>query len=137
MSSLAAVVATLLAVVLLGAAVWAQAPRDVVVVGMEAEPPGLDPGQALGLHTLRVTYQIFETLVTTPDDSTDVIPGLAESWQVSSDGLAWTFKLRRGVRFHDGTPLDADAVKFTFDRVIDAGHPHAQSGKWAVALGDL
>jgi len=53
MSRLAAVVATLLAVVLLGAAVWAQAPRDVVVVGMEAEPPGLDPGQALGRHTLR------------------------------------------------------------------------------------
>src|SRR5439155_7498306 len=61
MSRLAAVVATLLAVVLLGAAVWAQAPRDVVVVGMEAEPPGLDPGQALGLHTLRVTAEIFET----------------------------------------------------------------------------
>ena len=57
----------------------AQPVRDVVVVGMEAEPPGLDPGQALGLHTLRVTYQIFETLVTTPDDSTDVVPGLAES----------------------------------------------------------
>src|SRR5207245_1542452 len=84
MSRLAAVVATLLAVVLLGAAVWAQAPRDVVVVGMEAEPPGLDPGQALGLHTLRVTAEIFETLVATPDDSTDVIPGLAESWTTSS-----------------------------------------------------
>ena len=115
----------------------AQPARDVVVVGMEAEPPGLDPGQALGLHTLRVTYQIFETLVTTPDDSTDVIPGLAESWQVSPDGLAWTFKLRRGVRFHDGTPLDADAVKFTFDRVIDAGHPHAKSGKWSFVVGYL
>src|SRR5262245_50120189 len=47
--------------------VAAQPTRDAVVIGMEAEPPGLDPGQALGLHTLRVTYQIFETLVTTPD----------------------------------------------------------------------
>src|SRR5262245_12278573 len=46
----------------------AQVPRDTLVIAMEAEPPGLDPGQALGLHTLRVTYQIFETLVTTPED---------------------------------------------------------------------
>src|SRR6266436_204160 len=137
MSRLAAVVATLLAVVLLGAAVWAQAPRDVVVVGMEAEPPGLDPGQALGLHTLRVTAEIFETLVATAVDSTDIVPGLAESWTTSSDGLVWTFKLRKGVRFHDGTPLDAAAVKFTFDRVIDPSHPHARSGKWSFVAGYL
>jgi peptide/nickel transport system substrate-binding protein len=115
----------------------AQPPRDAVVVGMEAEPPGLDPGQALGLHTLRVTYQIFETLVTTPDDGTEPVPGVAESWQVSPDGLAWTFKLRRGVRFHDGTALDAAAVKFTFDRVIDPAHPHAKSGKWSFVAGYL
>src|SRR3989441_2713766 len=137
MSRPAAVVATLLAVVLLGTTAWAQAPRDVLVVGMEAEPPGLDPGQALGLHTLRVTAEIFETLVATPDDSTEVVPGLAESWQVSPDGLAWTFKLRKGVRFHDGTPLDAAAVKFTFDRIIDPNHPHAKSGKWTFVTGYL
>jgi peptide/nickel transport system substrate-binding protein len=124
-------------VLLWTSAAAAQPARDVVVVGMEAEPPGLDPGQALGLHTLRVTYQIFETLVTTPDDSTDVVPGLAESWQTSPDGLTWTFRLRRGVRFHDGTPLDAQAVKFTFDRVIDPGHPHAKSGKWSFVTGYL
>lgn len=117
--------------------VAAQPTHDAVVVGMEAEPPGLDPGQALGLHTLRVTYQIFETLVTTPDDSTDVVPGLAESWQTSPDGLTWTFKLRRGVRFHDGSARDAQAVKFTFDRVIDPGHPHAKSGKWSFVVGYL
>src|SRR5262245_13481456 len=125
-----AIVGALLAGMLMAGVAWGQAARDVVVVGMEAEPPGLDPGQALGLHTLRVTHQIFETLVTTPDDSTDVVPGLAESWQVSPDGLTWTFKLRRGVRFHDGTPLDAAAVKFTFDRIIDPAHPHNKSGKW-------
>src|SRR5438445_7142332 len=137
MARLAAGVARLLGVVLLGAGVWAQAPGDVVVVGMEAEPPGLDPGQALGLHTLRVTAEIFETLVATPDDSTDVIPGLAESWTTSSDGLTWTFKLRKGVRFHDGTALAAAAVKFTFDRVIDPTHPHAKSGKWSFVTGYL
>jgi len=129
--------ATLLAAALLASPAVAQVPRDVVVVGMEAEPPGLDPGQALGLHTLRVTAEIFETLVATRPDSTEVIPGLAESWTTSPDGMVWTFKLRRGVRFHDGTPLDAAAVKFTFDRVIDPAHPHAKSGKWSFVTGYL
>src|SRR5712691_7565531 len=137
MSRFAPLATTLLAVVLFTTTAWAQAPRDVVVVGMEAEPPGLDPGQALGLHTLRVTRQLFETLVATPDDSTEVVPGLAESWTTSADGLAWTFKLRRGVRFHDGTPLDAAAVKFTFDRVIDPSHPHAKNGTWSFVTGYL
>jgi peptide/nickel transport system substrate-binding protein len=132
-----AIAAALLGVLSLAGVAWSQSGRDVLVVGMEAEAPGLDPGSALGLHTLRITHQIFETLVTTPDDSTDIVPGLAESWQVSADGLAWTFKLRRGVRFHDGTPLDAAAVKFTFDRVIDPTHPHAKSGKWSFAVGYL
>ena len=129
--------AGLLAAALLASPAVAQVPRDVVVVGMEAEPPGLDPGQALGLHTLRVTAEIFETLVATRPDSTEVIPGLAESWTTSPDGMIWTFKLRRGVRFHDGTPLDAAAVKFTFDRVIDPTHPHAKSGKWSFVTGYL
>jgi peptide/nickel transport system substrate-binding protein len=129
--------ASLLALTALGGSASAQTGRDVFVIGMEAEPPGLDPGQALGLHTLRVTHEIFETLVTTPDDSTAIVPGLAESWQTSPDGLAWTFKLRRGVRFHDGTPLDAAAVKFTFDRVIDPAHPFAKSGKWSFVVGYL
>jgi len=133
----ATLLATLLAAALLASPAVAQVPRDVVVVGMEAEPPGLDPGQALGLHTLRVTAEIFETLVATRPDSTEVIPGLAESWTTSPDGMVWTFKLRRGVRFHDGTPLDAAAVKFTFDRVIDPGHPHAKSGKWSFVTGYL
>jgi peptide/nickel transport system substrate-binding protein len=133
----ATLLAPLLAAALLASPAVAQVPRDVVVVGMEAEPPGLDPGQALGLHTLRVTAEIFETLVATRPDSTEVIPGLAESWTTSPDGMVWTFKLRRGVRFHDGTPLDAAAVKFTFDRVIDPAHPHAKSGKWSFVTGYL
>ena len=137
MRSVVRAAAAVLAVLLLTAPATAQIARDVIVVGMEAEPPGLDPGQALGLHTLRVTAQLFETLVATPDDSTEVVPGLAESWTTSADGLAWTFKLRRGVRFHDGTPLDAAAVKFTFDRVIDPNHPQARSGKWSFVAGYL
>src|SRR5215510_9037382 len=136
MRALARVVAAVVAI-LFTVPATAQIARDVVVVGMESEPPGRDPGQALGLHTLRVTAQLFETLVATPDDSTEVVPGLAESWTTSADGLAWTFKLRRGVRFHDGTPLDAAAVKFTYDRVIDPNHPHNKSGKWSFVAGYL
>ena len=137
MRSISSLAAALLVLLALSSTASAQGARDVVVIGMEAEPPGLDPGQALGLHTLRVTHEIFDTLVATPDDSTEVVPGLAESWQVSADGLAWMFKLRKGVRFHDGTPLDAAAVKFTFDRVIDPSHPHAKSGKWSFVTGYL
>src|SRR5947209_5691524 len=137
MTTLASFGVAVLAAVLLATTVVAQTPLDVFVVGMEAEPPGLDPGQALGLHTLRVTAEIFETLVATAVDSTDIVPGLAESWTTSPDGLVWTFKLRKGVRFHDGTPLDAAAVKFTFDRVIDPSHPHAKSGKWSFVAGYL
>ena len=129
--------AAALVIVLHATSISAQTPRDVLVVGMEAEPPGLDPGQALGIHTLRVTAEIFETLVATAPDSTDTVPGLAESWTTSADGLAWTFKLRKGVRFHDGTALDANAVKFTFDRIIDPSHPHAKSGKWTFVTGYL
>src|SRR5437870_6910753 len=137
MRTVARIAAVAAAVLVVTAPALAQIARDVLVVGMEAEPPGLDPSQALGLHTLRVTAEIFETLVATPDDSTEVIPGLAESWTTSSDGLTWTFKLRKGVRFHDGTALDAAAVKFTFDRVIDPAHPHAKSGKWSFVTGYL
>src|SRR5881397_3810014 len=127
--------AAMLASVLLATPIPAQTPRDVLVVGMEAEPPGLDPGQALGIHTLRVTAEIFETLVATAADSTEIVPGLAESWTTSADGLTWTFKLRKGVRFHDGTPLDAAAVKFTFDRVIDSAHPPRQERQVVVRHG--
>ena len=67
--------AAALVIVLHATSISAQTPRDVLVVGMEAEPPGLDPGQALGIHTLRVTAEIFETLVATAPDSTDTVPG--------------------------------------------------------------
>jgi peptide/nickel transport system substrate-binding protein len=78
------------------------------------EPISLDPANTAvaGLNPVRL---MFDTLVTQRADSTPA-PGVAESWAISADGRAYTFKLKEHVRFQDGTPVDAQAVKFTLDR---------------------
>jgi peptide/nickel transport system substrate-binding protein len=85
-------------------------PARTLVVGLVAEPVNLDPAQVTDLNSNRVGRRVVETLVTFPDESTQIVPGLAESWTISKDGLQYTFKLRSGVKFHDGTPLTAEAV---------------------------
>ena len=83
----------------------------------------LDPWNASDANALVVTRQIFETLVEYEPGGFKVAPKLAESWSVASDGLAWTFVLRRGVKFHDGTDLDAAAVVLNLERARQIGHP--------------
>ena len=78
----------------------------------------LDPQFVTDVPTSRVVMQIHETLVKYDLDM-KIIPCLAESWTTSADRLTWTFKIRKGVKFHDGTPLNAEAVKYNFDRMID------------------
>src|SRR5437899_13039519 len=85
-------------------------PAGTLVVGLVAEPVNLDPPQVTDLNSNRVGRRIVETLVTFPEESTQIVPGLAESWTISKDGLQYTFKLRRGITFNDGTPLHAEAV---------------------------
>src|SRR5213592_2761782 len=126
-----AVVALLLGVGAL-APVAAQ-PAGTLVVGLVAEPVNLDPAQVTDLNSNRVGRRIVETLVTFPDESTQVVPGLAESWAISKDGLKYTFKLRKGVSFHDGTPLNAEAVKFSINRQIIPEHPFNKLGKYPFA----
>jgi len=126
-----AVVALLLGVGAL-APVAAQ-PAGTLVVGLVAEPVNLDPAQVTDLNSNRVGRRIVETLVTFPDESTQVVPGLAESWAISKDGLKYTFKLRKGVSFHDGTPLNAEAVKFSTERQIIPEHPFNKLGKYPFA----
>jgi peptide/nickel transport system substrate-binding protein len=92
-------------------------------VAIAAEGATLDPWSANEPNALIVTRQIFETLVAYEPGSLRIAPKLAESWSVSSDGLAWTFVLRRGVKFHDGTDLDAAAVATNFDRARQVAHP--------------
>jgi peptide/nickel transport system substrate-binding protein len=118
----------------LGMAVPASAqPAGTLVVGLVAEPVNLDPAQVTDLNSNRVGRRIVETLVTFPDESTQIVPGLAESWTISKDGLRYTFKLRKGIAFHDGAPLDAEAVKFSIERQINPEHPFNKLGKYPFA----
>ena len=97
-------------------AATAQAKKDALVLAMTLEPPGLDPtaGAASAIAEI-VQYNIFETLTKINSDGT-VSPLLAESWEVSPDLKTYTFKLRRGVKFQNGEPFNAQAVKFSFER---------------------
>ena len=92
-------------------------------VALSADPTTLDPWNANDANTLLVTRQIFETLVDYEPGGLRIVPKLAEGWSVSSDGRSWTFVLRRGVKFHDGTDLDAAAVVLNFDRARQVAHP--------------
>jgi len=92
-------------------------------VAIAGDGATLDPWNASDVNGMLVTRQIFETLVEYDPGSFKIVPKLAESWSVSSDGLAWTFVLRRGVKFHDGTDLDAAAVVLNFDRARQVAHP--------------
>jgi peptide/nickel transport system substrate-binding protein len=78
----------------------------------------------------QIVMNLFDRLTSLAPDMT-VRPGLATDWTVSPDGLRWTFRLRRGVQFHDGQPVDAEAVKFTFDRILDEKKPVSKRGQFA------
>ena len=101
----------------LGAEAWAAA-KDRLVIGMSLEPPLLDPTKNAAAAIREVTTpSIFESLGRI-DRTGAVAPGLAESWSISEDGKEYLFKIRQGVKFHDGEPLDASVVKFTLDRLF-------------------
>jgi peptide/nickel transport system substrate-binding protein len=109
--------ASLAALATLPAGVLAQNRKDAVVLAMTLEPsPGLDPTGGAASSIGEVTlYNIYETLTKVHADGS-VTPLLAESWEVSPDLTTYTFKLRRGIKFHNGEPFNAQAVKFSFDR---------------------
>jgi peptide/nickel transport system substrate-binding protein len=125
MRRIAIVIGTLL--VAAGAA-RAETPKDVLVIGHVAELQTLDPAQAVTISDYRILSNIYEGLVAYKEGSLDVEPALATSWTVSDDGKTYTFKLRQGVTFHDGTEFDANSVKFDFDRVTDKNNPYYDTG---------
>ena len=87
-----------------------------LVFGTASDPVVLDGALVSDGESLRALDQMFEGLVTLKEGGTDIVPGLAESWESDDAGTAWTFKLRSGVKFHDGTDFNAEAVCFNFDR---------------------
>ena len=80
-----------------------------------------DPDVFYDIEGNTVILSVYEGLLKYKPDSTEVIPSLAEKWEVSSDGLTYTFHLRSGVKFHDGTPFNAQAMKTSFQRRLDVG----------------
>jgi peptide/nickel transport system substrate-binding protein len=87
-----------------------------LVFGTSQDPAVIDGAFVSDGESLRVIDQIFETLVSLKPGTVELEPGLAESWEISDDGLAYTFTLREGVTFHDGEPFNAEAVCANFDR---------------------
>lgn len=90
--------------------------RDTFIFAASADPASLDPAFANDGESFRVARQIFEGLVGTVPGTADPAPLLAEAWEVSEDGLTYTFDLKQDVTFQDGTPFNAEAVCFNFER---------------------
>lgn len=108
--------------------VVAQAPvaGGTLTFAAGADPDSLDPQNTQSNPGEQVNRMMYENLVRF-NTKMQIEPALAESWTQSADGLVWTFKLRQGVRFHDGTPFDAKAVKYFVDRVLGDDKPFKAS----------
>lgn len=102
------------------------AAQQRLILGVPLEPPNLDPTSGAAAAVDSIVYgNVFEGL-TRITQSGDVAPALAESWEVSADGLSYLFSLRRDVRFHDGTVFDAGDVRFSIERALAADSTNAQ-----------
>jgi peptide/nickel transport system substrate-binding protein len=101
--------------------------QTTFVFANQGEPVSLDPAVITDGISNRITRQIYEGLVRYKGATTEVIPALAEKWEVSKDGTVWTFTLRKGVKFHDGNPFDAAAVVWNFDRWRLSKHPQHEN----------
>lgn len=125
--TLRASLAPLFALIALGCS--AAAASDGVTIGMQLEPPVLDPTANPAAAISEALYgNLFEGLVRfAPDGS--VRPCLAESWDISPDGLMYTFHLRSGVRFHDGVPFDANTAKYSLERALAPGSMNPQRAR--------
>jgi peptide/nickel transport system substrate-binding protein len=105
--------------------------QTAITIGMQLEPPNLDPTAGAAAAIDEVVYaNVFEGLTRYNPDGT-ISPALAESWEISDDGTVYTFRLREGVTFHDGTDFTADDVKFTLDRARAEESTNAQKALFA------
>jgi peptide/nickel transport system substrate-binding protein len=89
-----------------------------LIVSIPSDAGTLDPGVSMDNSAWKITYPTYEKLVAYDGSKTTVKPSLAKSWEISDDGLTYTFHLEKGHKFSDGTPVDANAVKFSFERTL-------------------
>ncbi|MBU4531695.1 MAG: ABC transporter substrate-binding protein [Hoeflea sp.] len=129
-----AITATAASILALGLAFGpapALAAKTSASIGMQLEPPNLDPTGGAAAAIDEVVYaNVFEGLTRFGADGS-ILPALAESWEISEDGLTYTFKLRTGVTFHDGSGFDAEDVKFSLDRARADESTNAQKALFA------
>jgi peptide/nickel transport system substrate-binding protein len=116
---------------------------DVIVHAADDEALSLDPAQAEpGESGESIIFQVYERLIEFSPEGPDLIPGLAEevpsadNGMISEDGLTYTFPIREGVSFHDGSPLTADDVKYSWDRVLEMDLPEGNGGLLADTIED-
>lgn len=112
----------------------AQTPPGVLVVAQIAEPKSLDPHAVTAVNDFRILMNLYDGLVRYKSGTLEVEPALATEWEISEDAKTYTFTLRDGVTFHDGTPLNAEAVKFNFDRMLDESHPFHDTGPFPLSF---
>ncbi|HBB34986.1 MAG TPA: ABC transporter substrate-binding protein [Cyanobacteria bacterium UBA8803] len=91
-------------------------PATTLVYGSGGQPVNLEPGNITDGNSIIVQQQIYDRLLETKPGTTELEQSLAKEWEVSRDGKTWTFKLRQGVQFQDGTDFNAEAVKFNVER---------------------
>jgi len=120
----------LLSVLLIGCSASPSGAR--IVYGLTLAPSGIDPHVNASSELGIPLTSVYDTLVYQDPETGDFVPGLAERWEVSDDGLAYTFYLRRGVTFHDGTSFNAEAVRFNLARITS---PDLASQKARFMLG--
>jgi peptide/nickel transport system substrate-binding protein len=105
-----------------------------LIVGQIAEPKSLDPHAVTATNDFRILVNLYDGLVRYKNGTLEVEPALAESWTISEDGRTYTFKLRKGVKFHDGSDFNAEAVKFNFDRMLKDDHPFHDTGPFPLSF---
>jgi len=103
-----------------------------LIFGRGGDSVGLDPAYETDGNSFMICDNVYEALVFYQDESTALEPGLAESWEIAPDGLTYTFHLRKGVMFHDGTPFNADAVVFSIGRMMKERKLKFFSNDWEV-----
>lgn len=97
----------------------AQADGSTLTIAMNGSPSDLDPHSAYDYRSGIVVRGPYETLIALKEDKTDEYVGvIAEAWEANDDASVWTFKIRPGVTFHDGSPCDAEAVRLSFERLL-------------------